>query len=205
MLLHSVYSLSQSDYWTPDFREKGLDNAALDPSDTSKAGTSQRAPPASDAAKQDPRYTAPTTAEVGNIALRPFPPPLAPVSAQRAKEILRTSAVVITALCFVAWIFSACGKHISWLAWFVRSSLLCSVAAVSWIAAENAGRKIEKELERVRWETESHRAEDHAPPTPESVEWLNALLKLVWGLVNPDMFVPIVDVSLTLYMLRNAR
>ena len=50
-------------------------------------------------------------------------------------------------------------------------------------------------MERVRWETEKRRGEEFSPPTPESVEWLNALLKLVWGLINPDMFVPIVDVS----------
>ncbi len=66
---------------------------------------------------------------------------------------------------------------------------------VTWIAAENAGRKIEKEVERVRWDAERRRADEFIPPTPESVEWLNALLKLVWGLINPDMFVPIVDVS----------
>lgn len=68
---------------------------------------------------------------------------------------------------------------------------------MAWIGAENAGRKIEKELERVRWDAERQRAEDHSPPTPESVEWMNALLKLVWGLINPDMFVSIVDVSIS--------
>ena len=39
------------------------------------------------------------------------------------------------------------------------------------------------------------RGEEWSPPTPESVEWLNALVKVVWGLVNPEMFVPYVDVS----------
>ncbi|THV04226.1 hypothetical protein K435DRAFT_835469 [Dendrothele bispora CBS 962.96] len=28
---------------------------------------------------------------------------------------------------------------------------------------------------------------------PESVEWLNAFVKTIWGLVNPDMFVPMAD------------
>ncbi|MBZ4037865.1 hypothetical protein K6T82_24180, partial [Flavobacterium sp. 17A] len=27
----------------------------------------------------------------------------------------------------------------------------------------------------------------------ESVEWLNAFLQTVWGLINPDMFVPVAD------------
>ena len=29
---------------------------------------------------------------------------------------------------------------------------------------------------------------------PESVEWMNAFLRVIWGLINPDMFVPIADV-----------
>lgn len=66
---------------------------------------------------------------------------------------------------------------------------------VAWITSENAGRKIEKELERVRMAMHVHRGEEFSPPTPESVEWMNALLKVVWGLVNPEMFVPVVDVS----------
>ncbi|KAI0826298.1 hypothetical protein BC629DRAFT_1605012 [Irpex lacteus] len=176
-----------------DPKLEGLDNAALDSSDHSKAGTSLRKPPAADAEHQDPRYPAPVVAQVGNIALHPFPPPVAPVEVEHAKSILRTGASATSALCFVAWIFTACGKHIGWLAWFVRSSLLASIAVVTWIAAENAGRKIEKEVERVRWDAERRRADEFSPPTPESVEWLNALLKLVWGLINPDMFVPIVD------------
>ena len=67
--------------------------------------------------------------------------------------------------------------------------------AIAWIAVENAGRKIEKELERVRMAMHTQRGEELSPPTPESVEWMNALLKVVWGLANPDMFIPIVDVS----------
>ena len=76
----------------------------------------------------------------------------------------------------------------------MRSSIFGGIAVVAWITAENAGRKVEKEMERVRWETEKRRGEEFSPPTPESVEWLNALLKLIWGLINPDMFVPMVDV-----------
>jgi Ca2+-dependent lipid-binding protein len=28
---------------------------------------------------------------------------------------------------------------------------------------------------------------------PESVEWMNALLSVVWGIVNPDMFQTVAD------------
>lgn len=85
------------------------------------------------------------------------------------------------------------------MAWLVRSSLIWSIPVVVWIGAENAGRKVEKEIERIRMNMMTQRAESFSPPTPESVEWMNALLKLIWGLVNPEMFVPIVDVRLRFY------
>lgn len=64
---------------------------------------------------------------------------------------------------------------------------------MAWVGSENAGRKITKELERVRMSLHQRRAEHFSPPTPESVEWLNAMLKLVWTLIPESMFVPIID------------
>lgn len=74
-------------------------------------------------------------------------------------------------------------------------------------------RGIEKEVERIRHDMARQRGEEFAHPTPgatglklstrtklrphdfpESVEWVNAFLKVVWGLVDPQMFVPIADV-----------
>jgi Ca2+-dependent lipid-binding protein len=46
-------------------------------------------------------------------------------------------------------------------------------------------RGFEKEVERVRHDMGRQRGEAFSPPTPESVEWLNGLIKLVWGLVDP--------------------
>ena len=143
----------------------------------------------------DPTLPAPAPAEPGNICNQPFPPEVDDADLSKAKGILRTGAALATALCFATWLFTACGKHIGWLSWLFRSTLIWSIAAVAWIGVENAGRKIEKEIGRVRFNLINKRAAVHSPPTPESVEWLNAIVKLVWGLVNPDMFIPIADVS----------
>ncbi|GJE96327.1 C2 domain-containing protein [Phanerochaete sordida] len=173
-----------------DFRERGLDNEALDP-DHPKEGTAARRPPSP--SKMHPSFPAPAPAEPGNICNQPFPPEIDEADLSKVRNILRMGALVTTGLCFVTWLFTACGKHIGWFAWFFRSTLVWSIAAVVWIGVENAVRKLEKEIERVRLNLLKKRAEVNSPPTPESVEWMNAIIKLVWGLVNPDMFIPIVD------------
>jgi hypothetical protein len=99
--------------------------------------------------------------------------------------------MIITGLSAVAWYFIAFGHGLIGFAF--RTSLIAGIAGVAWIGTENAIRKVEKEYERVRMALHRQRGEAHSPPTPESVEWMNALLKLVWGLVNPDMFIPVID------------
>jgi Ca2+-dependent lipid-binding protein len=46
-------------------------------------------------------------------------------------------------------------------------------------------RGIDKEVERVRQDMGRQRGEAFSPPFPESVEWLNGLVKLIWGLIDP--------------------
>ncbi|KAK7679647.1 hypothetical protein QCA50_017359 [Cerrena zonata] len=172
-----------------DFRQQGFDNASLDPSNP-KPGPSMKVPPRPGQHGQDERYVAPTSADVGNINLQTFPPPVSPVDISKAKSILRTGAFVTTGACIALWYGVVWKNGLGWWSWFVRSAILVFTASAAWVGSENAGRKIEKELERVRMAMHTQRAEQLSPPTPESVEWMNALLKVVWGLVNPDMFVP---------------
>jgi Ca2+-dependent lipid-binding protein len=48
------------------------------------------------------------------------------------------------------------------------------------------------------------RGEKFSPPTPESVEWLNAFIKTIWGLVNPDMFVSVADMIEDIMQVRHS-
>lgn len=50
-----------------------------------------------------------------------------------------------------------------------------------------SGREVEWESEKERGKTAT------ANLLPESVEWMNTLLGIVWGLVNPDMFAGVAD------------
>lgn len=46
----------------------------------------------------------------------------------------------------------------------------------------------------LEWSSEQERGETAtANLVPESVEWMNTMLGIVWGLVNPEMFAGIAD------------
>lgn len=153
---------------------------------------SVNAPP-KDMNRQDARFPAPSVAEVGNINIQPFPPELDPIDTSHAVHILRTGAQLVTLASVPLWYFVATGHNVSWFTFFFRTSLIGGVVSLVWIATENAGRKVTKELERIRMKMHTARGQQWSPPTPESAEWMNALIRLIWGLINPDMFVPIVD------------
>ncbi|KAI9707841.1 MAG: hypothetical protein M1820_004446 [Bogoriella megaspora] len=66
---------------------------------------------------------------------------------------------------------------------------MCVVSGV-WLWAKEvvrSGREVEWESEKTRGETAT------ANLLPESVEWMNTLLGIVWGLINPDMFSAVAD------------
>jgi Ca2+-dependent lipid-binding protein len=87
------------------------------------------------------------------------------------------------------WFFFAFGH--GFVRFVFRSIFIGSLSVGGATVASIAQRKLEREVERVRFDMHRQRGEQYAPPTPESVEWLNAFTKVIWGLINPDMFVPI--------------
>jgi len=55
-------------------------------------------------------------------------------------------------------------------------------------------KRIQEEAESMRWQTEKLRGETaQLNLIPESVEWMNTFVKIVWGLVNPEMFASMAD------------
>ena len=91
----------------------------------------------------------------------------------------------------ILWFFLAFNGGV-W-AFFWRSTLIAAFCGTATTAANLAQRKLEREVDRVRHDMHRQRGEKFAPPIPESVEWLNAFTKVIWGLIPPDIFVPIAD------------
>jgi Ca2+-dependent lipid-binding protein len=81
------------------------------------------------------------------------------------------------------WMSVAFGSGVLSFLW--RTIIISVLGFVITTAASLVERNIEKELERVRQDLSRQRGEAYSPPMPESVEWLNGLIKLIWGLVDP--------------------
>lgn len=70
----------------------------------------------------------------------------------------------------------------------ILTSILVSGGVWFWM------KRIKEEAENIRWATEKARGETaQLNLIPESVEWMNTLVKIIWGLVNPDMFASMAD------------
>jgi Ca2+-dependent lipid-binding protein len=80
-----------------------------------------------------------------------------------------------------------------WFNFLLISFLMPVLSFVLTTLASLAQRKLEKEVERVRFDLHTQRGAMYSPPTPESTEWLNAFIGTFWRLLPPDMFVPIAD------------
>ncbi|GAA5997561.1 hypothetical protein JCM5350_005068 [Sporobolomyces pararoseus] len=172
-----------------DFQNPKLTNQEnLDPSNVDAPGPStninanERAP----VSKVTPKPIEPS-----NILFHTMPPPVDLSSLTSIKQTINAYALAIIGFLGVIWFFVAFRSGAA--AFFFRSSLIGGAAVAIFVAHGIVVRKIEKELERIRLKMHEQRGEQFAPPTPESVEWLNAFTKVVWPLINPDMFTSVVD------------
>ncbi|KAG9114914.1 hypothetical protein FRC07_007586 [Ceratobasidium sp. 392] len=133
---------------------------------------------------------APAPAHPGNISLQPYPPSRPPYMDTIMSSFDRLQMATIGSSAII-WFFTAFGHGL--FGFFFRSTLIFGLGFAVTTLASLIQRSLEKEVERVRLDMHRQRGEKFSPPTPESVEWLNAFTKTIWGLVNPDMFVPIAD------------
>ncbi|KAI5450049.1 hypothetical protein NCC49_003811 [Naganishia albida] len=125
-----------------------------------------------------------------NVLLHPFPPPR-PASLNYAQHKLQLLGVACAGSLAIVWLFTAFG-HGFWR--FARVSFICSVAAGILVTLVSLiSRNLEEEMDAVRLDMHRQRGEIYSPPVPESVEWLNNMIKLMWGLIDPAMFISVTD------------
>jgi hypothetical protein len=167
----------------------------LDPQ-SDKAGPATQEP----AGIQSPKNLAPQPARPGNISLFPYLPP-SPIGIQPLLGSLDYLQAGLAVVFFLMWFFFSFPNTGRWwlplskpfFAWVIRSIFIGGSGFGCITLVSIVQRKLEKEIDRVRSDMHRVRGEKYAPPTPESVEWLNAFVRTIWGLINPDMFVSIAD------------
>ncbi|MCO5566154.1 hypothetical protein L7F22_019830 [Adiantum nelumboides] len=133
----------------------------------------------------------PKPAEPTNINLQTFPDPIDDGTLKNILSNFGTLYISLGAALAVVWFFTAFGA--GWWRFFLRTAILIGVGIGGASAVGIASRKIEKELDNIRMHMHTQRGKDNSPPFPESVEWLNAAIAVVWKQINPEMFIPMVD------------
>lgn len=136
-------------------------------------------------------HITPSPVEPSNICLQTFPPPIDTKELDELKKAISQYAYAIMGGLGVVWFFVAFRSGFT--AFAFRTTLLAGFAGAVFTMHGMVSRRIEKQLERIRIGMHKQRGETFSPPTPESVEWLNALTKIVWPLIDPAMFRSMTD------------
>jgi len=125
----------------------------------------------------------PIHGEKTNILFHPTPS----VSYEAMYEALETRATILTAVVFVAIV--VLGKFFGGALYGIIPLGLCVSSGVFLWMKEviRAGRANEWSSERDRGETATQNL------LPESTEWLNTFLGVMWGLIDPEMFAGVAD------------
>lgn len=126
----------------------------------------------------------PIHGEKTNVLFHPTPA----VSYEPMYAIIEQRATALCIGVFLAIVFV--GKFFGgWLVGLVPLAMCVSSAIFLWTTdLVRRGRDME-------WSSEQRRGETAVINLiPESVEWMNSLLGIAWGLINPDMFASIADI-----------
>lgn len=125
-----------------------------------------------------------------NILYQQFPPP-APLELTDLQQKFRQLQLYIVGGVGLLWLFVAFGN--GFWRFLTRTSYCVTFIVVLASVVSIAERQFSKEIDNIRYDQHRARGEAFSPPFPESVEWLNGLIKLVWGLIDPSFFIPIAD------------
>jgi hypothetical protein len=136
-------------------------------------------------------HISPNAAKTTNILLQQFPAPVEEDLVVGIQSRLRQLEFGIMGAMTLIWFLFAFGGG-KWV-FFLRTVMLSTVTFGAVTALHFVERQILRNISEVRMHMERQRGEDHSPPTPESVEWLNSILATVWPLIPPEIFTSMTD------------
>lgn len=160
----------------------------LDPENPKAKGPSAQKPQTGQAIS--PLYVAPTPAEPGNINFMQLPE-IDKINLDAVRISLNTYAFGFIGALGGLWVLTA--FRAGWFAFFVRTGYVGALGIAVFLAMGLLHRRLSNDIDRIKVDMHRKRAQQYSPPTPESTEWLNAIIRVAWALVNPEMFVSIAD------------
>lgn len=139
------------------------------------------APP--DPVAQGATSDVPIHGEKTNVLFHPTPA----VSYEPMYAAIEARANVLCAGIFIAIVFV--GKMFGGSLWGLLPLAICVASGVFlWM------KDLVRQGRDTEWSSEQRRGETAVVNLiPESVEWLNTAVGLIWGLINPDMFASVAD------------
>ncbi|TVY40867.1 Meiotically up-regulated protein 190 protein [Lachnellula occidentalis] len=100
--------------------------------------------------------------------------------------VQQSSAVVIIGIIALNWLFVNKGWKGLIASVFAGMIIACGIHL--WL------RGVQESANAINWDAERKRAKAATESlVPESVEWMNSLVGVVWGLINPEMFASVAD------------
>jgi hypothetical protein len=100
--------------------------------------------------------------------------------------INQASVVIVIGIVILNWLFVSRG--FKGLFASITAGVMVACGVHLWL------RRIQEDANALNWESERQRAEAATESlVPESVEWMNSLVGIVWKLINPEMFAAMAD------------
>ncbi|PKI83993.1 hypothetical protein MVES1_002031 [Malassezia vespertilionis] len=148
------------------------------------------APLPADAELSD-KYTSPKKVPTSSVLLQPFPAPVETDAMKKLGESFEKVSIVFGIVFFCVWAISAFGR--GYIAFFIRTAVIGATCVGGYMAIGIAQRNIHKEFHSLRAGMHAQRGRKWSPPMPESVEWLNGMIAVIWKQIDPDAFVGMLD------------
>ena len=100
--------------------------------------------------------------------------------------INQVTIAIVAGIVVLNWLFVGGGFKGLFASAFVSTLVACAIHL--WL------RKIQEDANAINWDSERQRATAATESlVPESVEWMNSLVGVVWNLINPEMFAAMAD------------
>ncbi|WFD31648.1 hypothetical protein MSPP1_002687 [Malassezia sp. CBS 17886] len=142
-------------------------------------------------AQEEQHHISPHPAEPTSLLLYPFPKAPDAEAMKAFDGVFLRLSIGLGVVLACTWLLSAFGR--GWGAFFMRTVVLGGMGILGWSSIGLAQQRAVKHLDEARAHMHEARGKQYSPPMPESAEWLNAAIAVVWKQLDPAAFISVID------------